>query len=157
MYEQLVFYNSYEKFIHKKEIEALRKIPFNKKKCPWLGWSEIWKQNRAVIFFLSILLYAIVCDCCFTVEWEKRPVNNKCTGNNLGEWSTPGGLLVYLIAKLQLKCFVYTCYLADFISRNLTFGCVSNVLKNAKLTPSYLPYPPPYPELLVCQLYKIGE
>ena len=80
------------------------------------------KENNHVVYFPLVLLCAVVCDCCFTVELEKKPVNNKCTGNNLGEWSPPGGLLVYQIAKIHLKCFVSTHYCS------FTYTCPLGIL-----------------------------
>ena len=53
---------------------------------------------------------------------------------------TPGGLLVYLIAKLQLKCFVYciftyTCYRADLYLEIWRLSVFRMCVKNVKVTP----------------------
>ena len=35
------------------------------------------KENNHVVYFPLVLLCAVVCDCCFTVELEKKPVKLK--------------------------------------------------------------------------------
>ena len=90
------------------------------------------------------MLYAVCC-CLWVLFYgrlkKKGKVNNKCTGNNLGEWSPSGGLLVYLIAKLHLKCLFiriieFHLYLLfdnfNFNLRDLAFDCVSNVWRMLK-------------------------
>ena len=35
------------------------------------------KENNHVVYFPLVLLCVVVCDCCFTVELEKKPVKVK--------------------------------------------------------------------------------
>ena len=63
------------------------------------------KENHYVVYFPLVLLCAVVCDCCFTVELEKKPVKLEVQEIIRG---TPRRPPCMPNNEITIKDFVYT-------------------------------------------------
>ena len=61
--------------------------------------------SNHVVFLPLVLLCAVVCDCCFTVELEKKPVKLKVQEII---WGTPRRPPCMPNSEITIKGFVYT-------------------------------------------------